>query len=79
MRPARYPGGDGMRPRPHPAPAGMSGRSALARGAVAVAVFAGAFAIGDALGDDERPTARQAPVKQAKTTALGPLPEATDS
>ena len=51
----------------------MSGRSALARGAVAVAVFAGAFAIGDALGDDERPTARQAPVKQAKTTALGPL------
>jgi hypothetical protein len=51
----------------------MSGRSALARGAAAVALFAGSLAIGNALGDDERPAAPHAPAKQAKTTALGPL------
>jgi hypothetical protein len=51
----------------------MSSRSALARGLGAVAVFAGALAIGNALGDDERPAARHAPVKQAKATALGSL------
>jgi hypothetical protein len=51
----------------------MSGRSALAGGLVAVAVFAGSLVIGNALGDDERPADRPAPVKQAKATPLGPL------
>jgi hypothetical protein len=73
MAPARYSGGDGTRPRPDPAPAVMSGRSALARGAAAVAVFAASFAVGNALDDDERPAAPHAPAKQATTTALGPL------
>lgn len=71
MAPARYSGGDGTRPRP--APAAMSGRSALMRGAAAVAVFACAFAIGNALGDDEPSAARHEPAKPAKATALGAL------
>jgi hypothetical protein len=73
MAPARYSGGDGARPRPHPPPAVMSGRSVLAGGAAAVAVFVVSFAIGNALDDDERPAAPHAPAKQARTTALGPL------
>jgi hypothetical protein len=52
----------------------MSGRSALARGVVALAVFALSFAVGNALGDDdERPAAQHAPARHATTTALGPL------
>jgi hypothetical protein len=48
----------------------MSGRRALAAGVGVVVVFVGSLVIGNALGDDERPAA---PVKQAKTTVLGPL------
>jgi hypothetical protein len=73
VAPARYSGGDGTRPRPDPVPAGMSGRAALVRGAAAVAVFAVAFAVGNALGEDERPAAPHAPARQATTAALGPL------
>jgi hypothetical protein len=73
MVPARYSGGDGARPRPDPASVRMSGRSALARGAAVVAVFAVSFAVGSALGEDERPAARHAPARQATTTELGPL------
>lgn len=50
----------------------MSGRSALARGAVAVAVFAAAFAVGNVLGEDERSAAPQTPAKRA-TVPVGPL------
>jgi hypothetical protein len=50
----------------------MSGRSALTRGAVAVAVFAVAFAVGNALGEDERSAAPHAPAKREKA-ALGSL------
>jgi hypothetical protein len=72
--PARYPGGDGTRPRPDPVPARMSGRAALVRGAAAAAVFAVSFAIGNALGEDDRPAAPHAPAaRQATTAALGPL------
>lgn len=72
MAPARYTGGDGARPRPHPAPAVMSDRSTLARGAIAVAVFVAAFAVGNVLGEDERPAAPQTPAKRP-TVAVGPL------
>ena len=74
MAPARYSGGDGTRPRPDPVPAVMSDRSALARGAAVLALFAVAFAVGEALGEDERPAAPHAPAKAATITAdLGPL------
>jgi hypothetical protein len=72
MAPARYSGGDGMRLRPDPVSAGMSGRSMLAGGAAAVAVFAGSFALGNALGEDERSAAPHAPAKQ-ESAALGTL------
>jgi hypothetical protein len=58
---------------PDPAPAGMSGRAALTRGAVVVAVFAVSFAVGNALDEDERPAAPHAKARKATTTALGPL------
>jgi hypothetical protein len=73
MARTRYSGGDAARPRPDPAPAGMSGRSALVRGAAAVAVFAVAFAVGNALDEDERPAAPDAPARHATTPALGSL------
>jgi len=72
MAPARYSGGDGTRPRPDPVTAGMSGRAMLAGGAAAVAVFAGSFALGNALGEDERSAAPHAPAKQ-ESAALGTL------
>jgi hypothetical protein len=73
MARARYSGGDGTRPRPDSVSAGMSGRAALVRGAAAAAVFAVSFAVGSALGEDERPAAPHAPARQQATAALGPL------
>ena len=51
----------------------MTGRSALARGAAVVAAFAVPFAVGNALGEDERPAPRQSAAAAREVAGLGPL------
>jgi hypothetical protein len=69
---ARYSGGGRERPEADPISRRMSGRRTVAHVAGVVAVFALCFAVGSALGEDERPAPRHTPAKKT-TVRLGSL------